>query len=95
MAAPVTKFERRVAHVIQRIPRGKTLAYSQVALRAGRPGGARSVVRALRGLHAAGIQVPWWRVIRADRTMAAEVAAQQAGRLNREGVKTRGRRVLP
>jgi methylated-DNA-protein-cysteine methyltransferase-like protein len=94
MGLPLTEFERRVADVLHRIPRGKTLAYSQVALRAGRPGGARSVVRALRGLHGAGVQVPWWRVIRADHTLAAEVAAEQARRLKREGVKTRGRRVL-
>lgn len=84
-----TAFERAVDKVIRAIPEGQTLSYSGVALRAGKPRGARAVVRALRRLHG----VPWWRVIRADGRMAAEVAAEQAPRLRAEGVQVEGRRV--
>ena len=82
-------FERAVAKVIRSIPRGSILAYSQVALRAGKPGGARAVVRALHHLRG----VPWWRVVRADRTLAPEVAREQSRKLRQEGVLIIGRRI--
>ena len=82
-------FERAVAKVIRSIPRGSVLAYSQVALRAGKPGGARAVVRALHRLRG----VPWWRVVRADRTLAPEIALEQSRRLRQEGVLIAGRRI--
>lgn len=72
------------------IPRGQTLSYGMVAALAGRPGGARAVVRALRAIHGA----PWWRVIRADSSLAVEVAAEQAELLEREGVRVVGRKVV-
>jgi alkylated DNA nucleotide flippase Atl1 len=37
--------------------------------------------------------LPWWRVLRADRTLAEPVAAVQARRLRAEGVKLRGTKV--
>ena len=79
----------RVAAVVRAIPRGKTLSYAQVALRANQPGAARSVVRALHVLTG----VPWWRVLRSDGTVAPQMMAKQAPRLEREGVKLDGRRV--
>lgn len=78
-----------VRKVIRAIPRGQVLSYSQVALRAGMPGNPRGVVRALKLLP----DVPWWRVIRADRTLAQEVAQTQAPKLRREGVHVEGRKV--
>lgn len=89
--ATLTAFEKSVAAVVRAIPKGSTLSYAGVALRANRPGGARSVVRALRNLRG----IPWWRVIRSDGTMAVEVAAEQAQRLRREGLHIKGRRVRP
>ena len=82
-------FAERVRDVVCAIPKGQTLSYSAVAAFAGRPGGARAVVRALHSLK----DVPWWRVIRADGTVAQEVAIEQGRRLKREGVKLNGRRV--
>jgi methylated-DNA-protein-cysteine methyltransferase-like protein len=80
-----------VRQVIKAIPKGEVLSYSQVALRAGRPGNPRGVVRALKLLQ----DVPWWRVVRADRTLAKEMVEDQAPRLRREGVRVEGRRVHP
>jgi methylated-DNA-protein-cysteine methyltransferase-like protein len=67
-------FAKTVEKIVRSIPRGRTLSYSEVALRAGKPRGARAVVRALHVLD----DVPWWRVIRADGTLAREVAHEQA-----------------
>lgn len=78
-----TPFEARVAAAIRAIPRGSTLSYSGVALEAGKPGAARAVVRAMKNLR----DIPWWRVIRRDGTLAAEVAEEQSKRLRREGVR--------
>jgi methylated-DNA-protein-cysteine methyltransferase-like protein len=85
----LTPFEKQVAKVVRAIPKGKTLSYAGVALRANRPEGSRSVVRALRNLR----DIPWWRVIRSDGTMAEQVAAEQSKRLRREGLQITGRRV--
>lgn len=63
------------------IPRGHTLSYGEVALRAGKPGGARAVVRALHALD----DVPWWRVCRAGGSFAPQVAREQESMLRQEG----------
>ena len=89
-APDLSDFDRAVKRVVGLIPRGTVLAYGEVALLAGRPGGARAVVRALNRI--AG--VPWWRVVRADRTLAPEVAARQAKRLRAEGLVVEGRRIV-
>lgn len=84
-------FDERVAAAVRAIPRGMVLSYGEIAVRAGRPRGARAVARALRHLHG----VPWWRVVRADRTLAPEVAEVQARHLAAEGVHVEGRRIRP
>ena len=78
-----------VSRVVKGIPRGATASYGQVAMLAGRPGGARAVVRALNALS----DVPWWRVIRSDGSLAELVRAEQSRRLAREGVRVEGGRV--
>ena len=88
-APDLSEFERAVKRVLGSIPPGTVLAYGEVALLAGRPGGARAVVRALNRI--AG--VPWWRVVRADRTLAPEVAPRQAKLLRAEGLRVEGRRI--
>jgi methylated-DNA-protein-cysteine methyltransferase related protein len=80
-AKPAIPFARAVEKVVRSIPRGRTLSYSEVALRAGKPRAARAVVRALHTLD----DVPWWRVIRADGTLAREVAHEQSQLLAAEG----------
>jgi methylated-DNA-protein-cysteine methyltransferase related protein len=87
--ADLGPFARAVSRIVRGIPRGRVLSYGEVALRAGRPGGARAVVRALHQLE----DVPWWRVVRKGGTLAPEVAWEQAQLLAAEGVKARaGRR---
>ena len=87
---PLTPFEAAVAEAILAIPRG-TASDGEVARRAGRPRGARAVAQALRRLQG----IPWWRVVRADRTLAPEVAEEQARLLREEGLRIEGRRIRP
>ncbi|WP_395830644.1 MGMT family protein [Archangium violaceum] len=79
-------FPEAVRRAVRAIPRGEVRSYSQVALYAGRPGAARGVGRELKTLE----NVPWWRVIRADGTLAPAVAVEQARRLKAEGVRLDG-----
>ena len=83
----MSPFQRAVRRVVRGIPRGTTLSYGEVALRAGKPGAPRAVVAALHRLD----DVPWWRVARHDGTLAPQVAHQQAVLLRQEGWKPRRR----
>lgn len=82
-------FDVEVAKVVRAIPRGAVLSYGDVARRAGAPRAARAVARALSRQHG----LPWWRVIRADGTLAEAVADEQARLLRAEGVTVEGKRV--
>jgi methylated-DNA-protein-cysteine methyltransferase-like protein len=84
----VSVFLKAVRRIVRGIPRGTTLSYGEVALRAGKPRAARAVVAALHSL----TDVPWWRVARHDGTLAPQVAHQQAVLLRQEGWKPRRRR---
>ncbi|CAM3180104.1 6-O-methylguanine DNA methyltransferase [Corallococcus sp. ZKHCc1 1396] len=84
-AAPLP-FHENVMRQVRSIPRGEVRSYAQVALYAGRPGAARGVGRELKHLPGQATQVPWWRVIRSDGTLAPPVAHEQAKRLRAEGV---------
>jgi len=79
----MTAFQRKVARIVKRIPRGTTMSYGEVAFRAGRPGAPRAVVAALHTLD----DIPWWRVARHDGSLAPQVAALQATLLRQEGWK--------
>ena len=78
------ELDRTVARVVRAIPRGRVLSYSRVAVLAGLPGRARLIGKVMGRI---GSQLPWWRVLRADRTMAEEVRLKQTKRLRSEGVK--------
>ena len=82
---PLRAFARAVRRIVRGIPRGRVLSYGEVALRAGRPRGARAVVRALHQLD----DVPWWRVVRSDGTLAPQVAREQGQLLAAEGHEAR------
>ncbi|MBM7117974.1 MGMT family protein [Archangium primigenium] len=84
--SPPLDFPEAVRQAVRAIPRGEVRSYAQVALYAGRPGAARGVGRELKTLE----DVPWWRVLRSDGTLAPAVAVEQARRLKAEGVALEG-----
>ena len=75
--------------MVRAIPKGTVLSYSRVAVLAGVPGRARLMGRLLRGTN----RLPWWRVVRADRTLAEPVAEVQRRRLAAEGIVLKGARI--
>ena len=60
-----TAFQWRVWRALQRIPRGETRTYGQLAAMIGRPAAARAVARAC-ATNAVAVLVPCHRVVRAD-----------------------------
>ncbi len=83
-----SKFKERVIAVVKKIPKGSTLSYGAVALRAGHKGAARAV-----GAIMAANQdkdVPCHRVIRADGTIGGYNGLQgtkdKAALLRKEGI---------
>jgi alkylated DNA nucleotide flippase Atl1 len=74
-------FARRVLEVVEAIPRGRVMAYGDVAKSVG--GGARQVAKVMA---TRGDEAPWWRVLRADGSCAPGVKTQQVKRLRAEGV---------
>jgi len=64
-----TAFQRRVWQELQRIPRGATRTYSQIARAVGRPRAVRAVARAC-ATNPVSIVVPCHRVVRADGNLA-------------------------
>ncbi len=84
-----TDFARAVHEVVRSLPPGTCASYGEVAAEAGRPGAARGVGRVLAGSEG----LPWWRVVRADGTLPK--GADQARRLQEEGVSIIGGRVRP
>lgn len=59
-------FRRAVGSVVRAVPEGRVISYGTVALLAGRPGAARQVGAALRGLAAEDPEFPWHRVVNAQ-----------------------------
>lgn len=69
---------------VRAIPEGFVCTYGDIS-----PGAPRYAGTVLR--HEGGADVPWWRVVRADGSLA--VGREQARRLRAEGVPFRGGRV--
>lgn len=82
-------FAERVLDVVDQIPPGQVLAYSDVAALLGE-GGARAVGTVMARF---GSGVPWHRVVRADGTPAAGHEGEALQRLRSEGTPMRGSRV--
>ena len=82
-----------IRRVIRQIPRGKVATYAQVAAAAGYPLYHRQVVQVLRK---AGDSLPWQRVVGAGGRICLrhDSAHDQRVRLELEGVRFRGARVL-
>ncbi len=89
LKAQPSAFARKVRRIVLSIPRGTTLSYGEIALRAGKPQGARAVVQALHSLD----DVPWWRVCRKGGKLAPAVAFEQEQLLRQEGWPNKPRRL--
>ncbi len=57
-------FAEKVKSIVARIPKGKTMTYKEVALKAGSPNGARAVGSIMKGNYDP--KIPCHRVIRSD-----------------------------
>lgn len=84
-----TGFPGRVRAVLAALRAGDVVSYGEVAARAGHPGAHRAVGSLL----AAGGLPNWWRVVRADGTLACNERGEQERRLASEGVMVTGGRV--
>ena len=85
----MTDATQRIVNEIQAIPYGKVSCYGGIALKAGLPNGARSVVRVLHTLSKK-LKLPWHRVIRKDGRVAlheGEGRELQICLLQSEGVR--------
>ena len=87
----MSPLQERFRTVIADLAVGEVVSYGEVARRAGRRGAARAV-GAFLAEH--GADLPWWRVVRADGTLADHKVSEQARRLRAEGVEVRAGRVV-
>jgi methylated-DNA-protein-cysteine methyltransferase-like protein len=87
---------QRIYAAIAAIPQGEVATYGGIAVRAGMPGGARQVARALAEAPRS-LRLPWHRVVAAGGRIALpmgrEAHAEQVRRLEREGHMVRNNRV--
>jgi len=86
----------RIWAAVAAIPRGRVASYGAIAARAGLPGRARLVGRAL-GEVPDGMELPWHRVLRSSGQIAFPAGSrsfrEQSKRLKAEGVEVRNGRV--
>jgi len=86
----------RVYAAIAAIPRGRVASYGAIAARAGLPGRARLVGKLL-GEVPDGMELPWFRVLRASGEIALPKGSrgfrEQCRRLRAEGVEVKNGRV--
>lgn len=87
----MTPLQERFRRVVADLVPGEVVSYGEVARRAGTPGAARAVGGFL-AEH--GGDLPWWRVVRADGSLAAHKPSEQARRLRAEGIDVVRGRVL-
>jgi methylated-DNA-protein-cysteine methyltransferase related protein len=78
-----------VIKVVRALRAGDVATYGEVAAEAGFPGAARAVGNVLARVDG----LPWWRVVRADGGLVRSHEAEQARRLEREGVRVAEGRV--
>ena len=89
------KFDHRVWEVVVSIPPGQVMGYGEVAKAAGFPRYSRMVSAAL---GRSPEPLPWFRVVRSNRTLAFEPESdsyrEQAQLLKQEGVRFDGLKIL-
>jgi len=87
MAYSQNQFDKAIWKVVSNIGSGRVMAYGEVARTAGYPRHARMVSKAM---SRSPESLPWYRVVRSDRTLAFDVGSEaykkQRGLLEEEGV---------
>jgi len=94
MKAPKSEArDAAIRRAVRQIPKGKVATYAQVAAAAGYPLYHRQVVQVLRS---SGNALPWQRVLGAGGRirLRQDMAVEQRLRLEIEGVRFRGKRVV-
>lgn len=91
-----SKFDPEVWRVVSQIKAGRVMSYGEVARAAGFPRHARLVSKAM---SRAEMPLPWFRVVRSDRSLAlgkaTEAYKKQRKLLKDEGVLIKKGRVIP
>jgi len=89
------KFDHQVWQVVAAIPAGRVMGYGEVARAAGFPRYSRMVGAAM---GRSPEPLPWFRVVRSNRTLAFEVGSsayrEQAQLLKQEGVSFDGVKII-
>lgn len=89
------KFDHQVWQVVAAIPPGRVMGYGEVARAAGFPRYSRMVSAAL---GRSPEPLPWFRVVRSNRTLAFEVGSssyrEQAQLLKQEGIRFDGLKII-
>lgn len=81
----------RLLRVLVTLAPGEVVSYGDVAETAGYPRRSRAVGHLLATTD---VEVPWWRVVRADGRLATQPPGEQAALLRAEGVTVCGDRVI-
>ncbi|HYI46430.1 MAG TPA: MGMT family protein [Actinomycetota bacterium] len=84
-------FEGRVKRVLKGLRPGELATYGEIAEEAGSPHAARAVGNLL---SKSGEDLPWWRVVRADGSLAARHRNEQVQRLESEGIRIKDGRAI-
>ncbi len=96
MAFSQIKFDTAIWKVVSSISSGRVMGYGEVARVAGYPRHARMVSKAM---GRSSESLPWYRVVRSNRTLAFEVGSEaykkQRCLLEDEGVKFTNGKVVP
>ena len=96
MVDAANKFDKAIWQTVSRIASGQVMSYGEVARAAGYPRHARMVSKAM---SRSAESLPWYRVVRSDRTLAFEVGSKsynkQRGLLENEGVQFIDGKVVP
>jgi len=91
-----SKFDRAIWQVVSSIASGRVMGYGEVARAAGYPRHARMVSKAMAR---SAEPLPWYRVVRSDRTLAFEAGSdaynRQRSLLENEGVLFVDDKVVP
>ena len=95
MTASENKFDKAIWTIVSSIEMGQVMSYGEVARAAGYPRHARMVSKAMsRSVNS----LPWYRVVRSDRTLAFKVGTvqyiKQQNLLQNEGVQFSGGKVV-